>query len=172
MIWAWAFASAASAASRAVAVSVEVATEPRFAAADGEKRDGHDQRHGKQNQRDDQRDAALGVTGGGRDDRRSANIQVVTSAPDSPGFGHSVSTCVDVNVISFSLVGRGVNIRDGHALAEHMQIAGLVLQIPRATVAGRRQGRLGGRDSARCKVRSSSDAISISTEAGSALLKK
>ena len=55
----------ASAASRAVAVSGLVVTDAALAAADGQKRQRHHQCHGQQNERDDQRDAALAVTGDG-----------------------------------------------------------------------------------------------------------
>src|ERR1035437_4653872 len=56
-------------------------------------------------------------------------------------------------LISFSLVGRGVNIRDGHKLAEQMHFAGLVSKIKRPPVVGRGGGnivrkRLGARQHA------------------------
>ena len=57
--------SAVSAASRAVAWSVSVATEPLLAVADHQEGDRHEGDDGEEEQRDDQRDAALGPRSGG-----------------------------------------------------------------------------------------------------------
>src|SRR5664280_881261 len=61
---------------------------------------------------------------------RTSNIQHPTlNGAGAPDVGYSMFDVRCSMLISFSLVGRGVNIRDGHELAEQMHPAGLLLQI-------------------------------------------
>ena len=67
-------------------------------------------------------------------------------------------------VLSFSLIGRGVNVANQDALAEKVDLAGLLREVIDCACVE------SGMDSARWSVRSSSTPNSISTDAGSVLL--